>query len=130
MKTRNPVDTDWTPVRPVSRSGAETPTKSDLDRRKEIADLYEALADVFEQRNEQTWRPRAACLGMGPGLFFPGSGAGKGDPSRVCDRCDVQKQCEEDNLAERRGFVGGMTAKERQRERVRRSLGHQGGGKP
>lgn len=128
VKTRPIVDTEWTPIQLASRSEARVPTESDIQRRKEIADLYEALAGVFERRNEQTWRPGAACLGLGPGLFFPGSGTSNGAPSMVCDRCEVQKQCEEDNLGEPHGFVGGMSAGERRRERARRSQGRQGGG--
>jgi WhiB family redox-sensing transcriptional regulator len=74
------------------------------------------------------WRRRAACAapGVDPELFFPAPGQhGKAArATRVCARCPVRTACLADALATRDeyGIRGGLTPKERQRERLRERL--------
>lgn len=71
--------------------------------------LQALLGDVPE------WRARAACLGLGPDVFFEVMSAPARDRARgVCSRCPVAEECGEGAIArgERYGLWAGMTANE------------------
>ena len=71
------------------------------------------------------WRALAACRGCDPELFHPVKGGDDGvaaEAKKVCAGCCVRDDCLDEALEayEPRGVWGGMTPKERQRERARR----------
>ena len=81
-----------------------------------------------------TWRESAACAGVDPEMFFPGTGGNRhmdtyAEARRVCARCPVTLQCLEDALAhEEWGMRGGLTPDEqhqlrKDRQRVKADLG-------
>jgi len=83
---------------------------------------------TFELVEPQKWMADAACLGVEPEVFFPGSTAGprKWDRARlVCSRCPVVDRCREWNDRAEAGVttVGimyGLYAEESPRERAAR----------
>lgn len=68
------------------------------------------------------WRDRANCRGMDTELFFPSRGEGLEIARATCAACDVRAICAEQHLGERVGFWGGMSERERRRERRRRGV--------
>lgn len=92
---------------------------------------YRHLFEVFIQDpDEDRWRPLANCKGKDTEMFFVGKA---GHNSRVvkraiaiCDECVVKKECLDYALQwdERRlpGIWGGMTGRERLRERQKRGI--------
>ena len=68
----------------------------------------------------QHWSTLAACKGLDPQMFFPGSG--QNDllelARAVCNGCSVKQQCLNENLHEEFGVWGGTS--ERQRRILRR----------
>jgi len=69
------------------------------------------------------WRESANCIGIDTDLFFPD----RGEPTRViqgiCARCIVKTECLEFAIADPEivGYFGGMSARNRQKLRVKRS---------
>lgn len=70
------------------------------------------------------WLLSAACRGMDVEIFYPARGDWvKSEAAKtICRRCDVQKDCLDDALADpylgRFGIRGGLGPKERNRIRV------------
>jgi WhiB family redox-sensing transcriptional regulator len=64
------------------------------------------------------WMEHAACVDVGPGLFYPRGDSGSTeyeDARRVCGSCPVQGECLEYALEvdDRHGMWGGLTPNER-----------------
>jgi WhiB family redox-sensing transcriptional regulator len=74
-----------------------------------------------------TWADRANCKGMDVSLFFMevgGSLVNHPDAVLVCNRCEVQTECQEHAIKyERFGIWGGTTESVRVRIRRRRRYG-------
>lgn len=66
-------------------------------------------------KDEAQWRNEAACIGMGPSIFFPPRGHSAREAKAVCATCPVWSPCLEDALAQhdRLCVAGGRTEKER-----------------
>jgi len=64
-----------------------------------------------------TWRQRAACQGIDPGIFYPASDDDAEEAKAICATCPVRQPCLEHSLAtrEREGIWGGLTERERRR---------------
>jgi WhiB family redox-sensing transcriptional regulator len=84
-----------------------------------------------ETRPGDTWRADAACLGMGPAVFYPsgrGLDAQVAAAQRVCRSCPVLRECGDHATAT--GEIYGVWAgvelggEERDRGRLRRSRRH------
>lgn len=74
-----------------------------------------------------TWHEHAACIDAPSDWFFPPDRAGPyayGLARRVCEGCPVRDECLDDSLAhdDRAGMFGGLTPRERARERARRGM--------
>ena len=81
---------------------------------------------MLETTNENWWS-QANCLGVDPELFFPerdraGSGTSVQLAKAVCRECEVSTECLNYALHnnEKRGIWGGMSGRERAREKHRR----------
>ena len=72
----------------------------------------------------QPWIDRAACNGLNPDLFVPEKGQTSGPARRVCAVCPVAAECLDMALEQNLqfGIFGGMSARERRRERRVRGL--------
>jgi WhiB family redox-sensing transcriptional regulator len=70
---------------------------------------------------DRSWQDHANCLGVDPDLFFPERGASTREAKEVCRGCVVRQDCLEYALvnAEKFGFWGGLS--ERERRRIRRA---------
>lgn len=68
------------------------------------------------------WQEHAACRGVDPDLFFPERGETNREAKRICLTCPVRVRCLDYALAEGEwlGIWGGMTPRDRRRERTRR----------
>ena len=64
-----------------------------------------------------TWRQRASCQGIDPGIFYPASDEDAEEAKAICATCPVRQPCLEHALAsrEREGVWGGLTERERRR---------------
>lgn len=64
-----------------------------------------------------SWRHRAACRGVDPGIFYPASDEDAEEAKAICAGCPVRQACLEHSLAarEREGVWGGLTERERRR---------------
>lgn len=71
---------------------------------------------------EVEWQDRALCAETDPEAFFPEKGGSTRDAKRICQGCEVKKECLEYALAndERFGIWGGLS--ERERRRVKRGI--------
>jgi WhiB family redox-sensing transcriptional regulator len=78
------------------------------------------LEELYE--GEPGWQALAACAGVDPELFFPARGEPTGTAKAICATCPVREQCAEYALArsEKFGIWGGLSERERRRERHRR----------
>jgi len=78
---------------------------------------------IAHHLNVASWRKRAACQGVDPEVFYPGSDEEAGAAKAICATCPVREACLEHALAarEREGVWGGATERERRRiQRQRR----------
>lgn len=68
------------------------------------------------------WKLLGACRDLSPDMFYPGSFDYETviQAKRVCAVCPVLAVCREVGLGEQHGVWGGMTERERRRERVLR----------
>jgi len=75
--------------------------------------------DPDEWGARMAWRQRANCVGLDPELFFPVRGSSTRDAKEVCRGCVVRGECLEYAVAarERFGIWGGLSERERRRER-------------
>lgn len=82
-----------------------------------IGDLVTALAEAVELRNEQPWRRDAACRNRPGWMWFPARGDTKTAAAaiRVCRACVVRERCLAENVDEREGIYGGLSAKARRK---------------
>lgn len=80
------------------------------------------LAQVFEREKAGPWIEHAACLGMAGDLFFPGRGESTHEALAICRECPVRRECLDHAIAnsEHWGIWGGMSERQRKRERQRR----------
>jgi WhiB family redox-sensing transcriptional regulator len=64
-----------------------------------------------------SWRQRAACVGVDPGIFYPVSDEEADAAKVICAGCDVRQACLEYALTnrEKEGVWGGATERERRR---------------
>lgn len=71
------------------------------------------------------WMAGAACKGMDTDLFFPPRGGPVVEAQRTCGRCPVRESCLAYAVAngETAGIWGGLTERQRRRERSRRYRG-------
>ena len=78
------------------------------------------LADLFP-----SWQQRARCVGYGVDHWFPTRGESTTVAKAICGGCMVRDECLEFALTEsiEHGVWGGMSGRERQRERRRRAEG-------
>lgn len=74
-----------------------------------------------DERDGVHWQADALCAQTDPEMFFPEKGGTPRYAKKVCDNCDVRKQCLQYALGndERFGIWGGMS--ERQRRKLKRS---------
>lgn len=70
----------------------------------------------------ESWRDDALCAQTDPELFFPEPGCQANEAKRICRMCDVRVECREWAMArvELQGVWGGLSCKEREKERTRR----------
>ena len=83
-----------------------------------------ALPTAFGSPEESHWWDQANCLGVDPDLFFPERGASTREAKAVCRGCVVQMDCLDYAIenSEKFGIWGGMSERERRRERRQRAL--------
>ena len=65
-----------------------------------------------------SWQLRAACLGVGGGLFFPERGVSEEkiqEAKHICAGCPVRLECLEYGLHDPQGIWGGLTVRERRK---------------
>lgn len=90
---------------------------------KDMAERTSSLARLFAVEAENDWRPKAACRGFDPDMFFVSEDVENRQERRdreaaakqVCTRCAVVDECLSYALAagERYGIWGGLNADER-----------------
>ena len=80
-----------------------------------------ALADLFDDAEEQEWQERALCAQTDPEAFFPEKGGSTREAKRICQGCEVRSECLEYALAhdERFGIWGGLSERERRKLKKR-----------
>jgi len=74
---------------------------------------------------DQSWRLSAACLGSSSTIWFLDRKRNATAPARkICAVCPVVSECAEYAITTNQalGFWGGMSERERRRERARRKL--------
>lgn len=76
----------------------------------------------------QPWKAFGACSGLDPLLWFPERGEPVEPARAICRGCPVQEQCLEYALAsgEKFGIWGGLSERERRRERQARNRDRRG----
>ncbi|ONH32308.1 hypothetical protein BL253_05800 [Pseudofrankia asymbiotica] len=77
--------------------------------------LGDLLGEVMD------WQERALCAQTDPEAFFPEKGGSTREAKRICSGCEVRTECLEYALAndERFGIWGGMSERERRKQRRR-----------
>jgi WhiB family redox-sensing transcriptional regulator len=72
---------------------------------------------------EADWHERALCAQTDPEAFFPEKGGSTREAKKICTGCEVRSECLSYALAndERFGIWGGLS--ERERRRLKRSVG-------
>ena len=73
--------------------------------------------------DESDWHERALCAQTDPEAFFPEKGGSTREAKKICTGCEVKSECLSYALAndERFGIWGGLS--ERERRRLKRSVG-------
>jgi WhiB family redox-sensing transcriptional regulator len=73
--------------------------------------------------DETDWHERALCAQTDPEAFFPEKGGSTREAKKICTGCEVRAECLSYALAndERFGIWGGLS--ERERRRLKRSVG-------
>jgi WhiB family redox-sensing transcriptional regulator len=63
------------------------------------------------------WHERALCAQTDPEAFYPEKGGSTRAAKRICDRCEVKRDCLDQALGrdERFGVWGGLSERERRR---------------
>nr|WP_269799846.1 MULTISPECIES: WhiB family transcriptional regulator [Pseudofrankia] len=95
----------------AATDGAERPILA------EVIDI--GLGDLLGEVME--WQERALCAQTDPEAFFPEKGGSTREAKRICSGCEVRAECLEYALAndERFGIWGGMSERERRKQRRR-----------
>ena len=88
--------------------------------------MSERLSLVVLDGNDEGelgWQEQALCAQTDPEAFFPEKGGSTREAKRICVGCEVKAECLEYALGsdERFGFWGGLA--ERERRRLKRSVG-------
>lgn len=65
------------------------------------------------------WRDLAACRGS-TALFFVDDDISASQAKRICRSCLVQEPCQQAGMDERYGVWGGLSARDRKRQRRKR----------
>jgi WhiB family redox-sensing transcriptional regulator len=83
-------------------------------------DQGRVLVLISDVDSPTTWRDEALCAQTDPEAFFPEKGGSTREAKRICQTCDVRRECLEFAIQndERFGIWGGMS--ERERRRLRR----------
>ncbi|WP_368861802.1 WhiB family transcriptional regulator [Frankia gtarii] len=92
-----------------------------------IGDVPDALAPVIDLGlgdllgEVMEWQERALCAQTDPEAFFPEKGGSTREAKRICSGCEVRAECLEYALEndERFGIWGGMSERERRKQRRR-----------
>jgi WhiB family transcriptional regulator, redox-sensing transcriptional regulator len=117
------------PARPVAASAAAPPGMADDERADGASGPDEAaglatvidigLGDLLGEAME--WQERALCAQTDPEAFFPEKGGSTREAKRICAGCEVRAECLEYALEndERFGIWGGMSERERRKQRRR-----------
>jgi WhiB family redox-sensing transcriptional regulator len=108
-----PEDQDQDPAEELESSAGEQP----LAQLATVLDI--GLSDLFGEPME--WQERALCAQTDPEAFFPEKGGSTREAKRICSGCEVRVECLEYALAndERFGIWGGMSERERRKQRRR-----------
>lgn len=82
-----------------------------------MEDAVSSLADYVARPR---WQIRAACRGLGPGIFFPDRGA-RIDPAviAICAECPVRVECSDAGAREEYGIWAGESSGIRQKRSAR-----------
>lgn len=81
----------------------------------DIDEMYLAMAELLERRQDEPWRTEAACRNRPPWVWFPAPDDRKAIAAakKVCGACFAREPCLQANLDEPDGVFGGLTAAER-----------------
>lgn len=81
----------------------------------DISELLLELAEIVEERNEQSWRTSAACRSRPTYLWFPTRGDTRTAEKamQICKACIVRDQCRAANIDKRDGIYGALSGKAR-----------------
>lgn len=95
---------------------------ADQERRRRVVVASSHGRTLVAHDPDPSWRSRAACRGLDPGLFFPEIGETAAEAKAICAQCPVARQCLDFALvnAETEGVWGGVTP--RARRPLRRAL--------
>ncbi|WP_462188318.1 MULTISPECIES: WhiB family transcriptional regulator [unclassified Frankia] len=102
---------------------AETKDMEDLGGsagRSALAQVIDlGMGDLLGEAME--WQERALCAQTDPEAFFPEKGGSTREAKRICSGCEVRAECLEYALEndERFGIWGGMSERERRKQRRR-----------
>ncbi|CAJ59925.1 Putative regulatory protein (partial match) [Frankia alni ACN14a] len=96
---------------------ADDPAVDLPDTLAPVIDL--GLGDLLGEAME--WQERALCAQTDPEAFFPEKGGSTREAKRICSGCEVRAECLEYALEndERFGIWGGMSERERRKQRRR-----------
>ncbi len=79
--------------------------------------MSEVWAETFEDEGSLSWQQLALCAQTDPESFFPEKGGSTREAKKVCQSCEVRRECLEYALAhdERFGIWGGLSERERRK---------------
>ncbi len=111
------ADDDELAVDELAVEAADDPTGDLPDTLAPVIDL--GLGDLLGEAME--WQERALCAQTDPEAFFPEKGGSTREAKRICSGCEVRAECLEYALEndERFGIWGGMSERERRKQRRR-----------
>lgn len=85
------------------------------------APIWQALPGIVTEpvEGELAWQVDALCAQTDPEAFFPEKGGSTREAKRICEACEVRRQCLDYAMAndERFGIWGGLSERERRRMR-------------
>lgn len=90
-----------------------------------IDPVYLGIPGLSDTRDDAAlaWQARALCAETDPEAFFPEKGGSTREAKRICEQCEVRKECLDYALRndERFGIWGGLS--ERERRKLKRQAG-------
>ncbi|OAA18417.1 WhiB family transcriptional regulator, redox-sensing transcriptional regulator [Frankia sp. EI5c] len=104
----------------LARPGDVRMTRPDGSLADSLAQVIDiGLGDLLGEAME--WQERALCAQTDPEAFFPEKGGSTREAKRICSGCEVRVECLEYALEndERFGIWGGMSERERRKQRRR-----------